>query len=284
MLHIEDWFEEDDYEIGRNWKFGCAARRHRVSSHGASSSIYSLGSGRSVSRELERPWSTVKKNPAIHFEMLLVYDPRDANTEASKSEKHVLNLLADFWREWKLMMRILGKSYGQMRHIYLNGAVNTQKCCIWCTSLPNVLQQQPLHSDYLTACPSYSELLQQQVIPALQERQCLQITIFMQDEGIPPIERQVKALLSAKCGDNRVISRHFLDTWPFRTPYLNPCDFCLCVLIKDHVYNGGIRTLPDLKASIIRHGAEIPRELLLVTIGNATMRFQHVIDVNGAHI
>ncbi|GFW97760.1 hypothetical protein TNCV_1425231 [Trichonephila clavipes] len=44
------------------------------------------------------------------------------------------------------------------------------------------------------------------------------------------------------------------------------------------------RILPDLKVSITRHVAEIPRELLHATIENAIMLFQHVIDVNEAHI
>ncbi|GFY07631.1 hypothetical protein TNCV_4095011 [Trichonephila clavipes] len=43
-------------------------------------------------------------------------------------------------------------------------------------------------------------------------------------------------------------------------------------------------TLPDLKASIIRHVAEIPHELSRSNIENAIMRFQHIIDANGAYI
>ncbi|GFU19737.1 hypothetical protein TNCV_3960851 [Trichonephila clavipes] len=88
----------------------------------ASSSLYSLASG--VSRELEIPGSR---------------------------QKHVLNLLADFWREWKLRMRGLVKFYGQMRH-----------------------------------SPRNSEL-QKHVIPALQERKCLQTTIFTQDRATPHV-------------------------------------------------------------------------------------------------
>ncbi|GFV70605.1 hypothetical protein TNCV_3841861 [Trichonephila clavipes] len=53
---------------------------------------------------------------------------------------------------------------------------------------------------------------------------------------------------------------------------------------EGRVYSGGIRTLSDLKASIVRSVAEILRELLHATTENARMRFQHVIDVNGAHI
>ncbi|GFT80411.1 uncharacterized protein TNCV_2184651 [Trichonephila clavipes] len=115
----------------------------------------------------------------------------------------------------------------------------------------------------------------------LQERQCLQTTIFMQDGATSIICRQVKALLSANFGLN---SDYFPGAWPSRSPNLNPRDFWLRRFLKDRVCRGGIRTLPDLKASSIRHLAEIPRELLRATFENAKMRFQQVIDVSGAHI
>ncbi|GFX36073.1 uncharacterized protein TNCV_4215951 [Trichonephila clavipes] len=97
------------------------------------------------------------------------------------------------------------------------------------------------------------------------------------------IGREVKALLSANFGDNRnypdILRMHSLLDYP-----LNPCDFWLWGFIKYRVCRGVIRTLPGLKASIIRHVAEIPHELLHATIENAIMLFEHVIDANGAHI
>ncbi|GFW47018.1 uncharacterized protein TNCV_3486301 [Trichonephila clavipes] len=104
----------------------------------------------------------------------------------------------------------------------------------------------------------YSELLQQQIILALHERQCLQTNIFMQDGATPHIGRQVKAPLSASLGDNRVISRYFRDAWPSYSPHLNSCDFRLWGFLKDRIYSGEIRTLPDLKANVMHHVAEIP--------------------------
>ncbi|GFW72373.1 uncharacterized protein TNCV_704101 [Trichonephila clavipes] len=81
----------------------------------------------------------------------------------------------------------------------------------------------------------------------------------MQDGATPHIGRQVKGLLSANYGNNRVISRHFQDAWPSRSPDLNSCNFWLWGFLKDCVYSGGTKTLPDLKGSIIHHGAEILR-------------------------
>ncbi|GFX57178.1 uncharacterized protein TNCV_2964571 [Trichonephila clavipes] len=129
-------------------------------------------------------------------------------------------------------------------HFYLDRAVNSQKCRMrghffFETFTP----QGPKKGSDMSA--RYSELLQQQVIPALQERQCLQTTIVMQYGATSHIGRQVKVLLSANCAE--------------------------------------IRTLPNSKGSIIRHVAEIPRELLRTTIENTIMRFQQVIDANGEH-
>ncbi|GFX04249.1 hypothetical protein TNCV_3973981 [Trichonephila clavipes] len=53
------------------------------------------------------------------------------------------------------------------------------------------------------------------------ERKCLQITIFMQVGATLHIGCQIKVLLNANFGDNRVISRHFPDAWPSRSPDLN---------------------------------------------------------------
>ncbi|GFX71948.1 uncharacterized protein TNCV_1443711 [Trichonephila clavipes] len=129
-----------------------------------------------------------------------------------------------------------------------------------------------------------SELLQQQVIPALQERQCLQTTIFMQDGATLHIGRQIKALHSAYFRNNRVISGHFPNEWPSLSPDLNLYDIWLRGFLKNRVNSGGIRTLPALKANIIRHVAEIPRALLHATIENAIMRFKHTLLMLMEHI
>ena len=67
----------------------------------------------------------------------------------------------------------------------------------------------------------------QRVIPALQEHNCVEITVFMQDGAPPHIGRQVQRLLRETFTDERIISRSFSDPWPARSPDLNPCDFWL---------------------------------------------------------
>ncbi|GFW13994.1 hypothetical protein TNCV_4701291 [Trichonephila clavipes] len=61
---------------------------------------------------------------------------------------------------------------------------------------------KPLYKLAVIARESFSAHLSSLIIPALQERQRLQTTIFMQDRDTPYIRRQVKALLSAKFSDN----------------------------------------------------------------------------------
>ena len=123
----------------------------------------------------------------------------------------------------------------------------------------------------------------QRVIPALQERNCVETTVFMQDGAPPPIGRQVQRLLRETVTDERIISRNFTNPWPARSPDLNPCDFRLWGYLKDRVYQGHFRSLDDLKTSIQRHVAQIPRELLRETIDHVVLRMQHVVDASGAH-
>ena len=111
----------------------------------------------------------------------------------------------------------------------------------------------------------------------------METTVFMQDGAPPHIGRSVKELLRATFGD-RVISRHFEDPWPPRSPDLNPCDFWLWGYLKDRVYQGNVRTLADLKTNIIRHVTSISPEMLRATVDHAVLRFQHVIQEDGCHI
>ncbi|GBM21250.1 hypothetical protein AVEN_149842-1 [Araneus ventricosus] len=82
----------------------------------------------------------------------------------------------------------------------------------------------------------YESLLRNQLIPALQQRGCLDSTIFMQDGAPPHIATPVKKLLNLHFGKDRIISRPFATAWPLRSPDLNPCDFWLWGYLKDVVY------------------------------------------------
>ncbi|GBN09240.1 hypothetical protein AVEN_48119-1 [Araneus ventricosus] len=53
----------------------------------------------------------------------------------------------------------------------------------------------------------YEFLLRNQLIPALQQRGCVDSTIFMQDGSPPHIATPVKQLLNLHFGNDRIISR-----------------------------------------------------------------------------
>ena len=97
---------------------------------------------------------------------------------------------------------------------------------------------------------SYENILMQRAIPALQERNCVGSTVFMQD-------------VRETFRNERIISRNFPNPWSARSPDMNSRDFWLWGYLKDSVYQGHLRSLVNLKTSIQRHVAQIPRELLL---------------------
>ncbi|GBM09960.1 hypothetical protein AVEN_18367-1 [Araneus ventricosus] len=83
---------------------------------------------------------------------------------------------------------------------------------------------------------------------------------------------------------NRIISRHFLTTWPSRSPDLNPCDFWLWGYLKDVVYGGPIASLAELKNRITQHIQNITTETLRSVVEHAVFLFQLIGENDGQHI
>ena len=70
-------------------------------------------------------------------------------------------------------------------------------------------------------------MLENFVIPEIQQRQCLDSITFMQN-GVPPhIGFCVQQFLRQHFINDRVICRGFPTIWPPRSPDLNPYDFWL---------------------------------------------------------
>ena len=194
----------------------------------------------------------------------------------------------------------------------LEGAVSTQNCRIWGSAKLLVVHRRPLHSAYKTmwygftstfilgpfsleritprgpvrctlTSASYKNILMQHVIHALLDCNCVETTVFIQDGAPPYISCQV-FLLRETFTDECIVSGRFPNPWPARSPDLNPCDFWLWRYLKDHVFQGHVQSLVDLKTSIQRHVAQIPRELLQVIVDDAILQLQHVLETSGAHI
>ena len=72
------------------------------------------------------------------------------------------------------------------------------------------------------------------------------------------------------------------DSWPPRSPDLNPCDFYLWGYLKAKVYNP--KTIEDLKANIIREIKNISKKTLELTFLNFKKRCDLLISAQGGHI
>ena len=114
-------------------------------------------------------------------------------------------------------------------------------------SLKGITPRGPVRCTVTSA--SYENILMQHVIPAFQEPNCVETTVFMQDGAPAHIGHQIR-LLRETFTNERIISRSFPNPWPARSPDLNPCDFWLWGYLKDHVYQGHVQSLVDLKMSI----------------------------------
>ncbi|GFT04554.1 uncharacterized protein TNCV_333421 [Trichonephila clavipes] len=71
------------------------------------------------------------------------------------------------------------------------------------------------------------------VTAELQQRGCLQDTIFLQDGAPLHIDHRVKELLKQYFTDAWVISHHFSTVWPPRSPDMALCNFRLWGSLKD---------------------------------------------------
>jgi hypothetical protein len=201
-------------------------------------------------------------------------------------------------------------------HFHLSGQVNKKNCVIWANENPHSFAQQPLHDKKVTVwCgvtanfilgpyffhepdgngvlqtvtvngPRYESMLVNFVIPALQARNVLATTTFMQDGATPHIARPVRAVLTAAF-DNRIISRMFPDgiDWPARSPDLTPLDYWFWGMLKANVYQlQRPPTLQALRNSITQCVASITPDQLRNGVYHSVARMQAIIDNGGRHI
>ncbi|GBO39884.1 hypothetical protein AVEN_501-1 [Araneus ventricosus] len=198
-------------------------------------------------------------------------------------------------------------------HFHLQGSDNAQNCRIRARENPFQMQPLPLHSQKVTVwcgftaafivgplffeeidhsgpetCTvngtRYESFLHNQLVPALQQRGCVDSKIFMQDGALPYIATPVKQLLNLHFGNDRIISHHFPTAWPPRSPELNPWYFCLWGYLKDVAYGGLIVNLAELKNRIMQQIHNITAEILRSVVEHAVLRFQLIGENGGQHI
>lgn len=190
-------------------------------------------------------------------------------------------------------------------HFYMNGAINTKNCVIWSKDNPRAYRSMPLHSDKVTVWMGISKhcviqpfffedtvngerylaMINDHLLPALRKARKVRSTIFQQDGAPAHISNAVKQVLLQHFGDKRVISRHFPNFWPPRSPDLNPCDYWLWGYIQAAVYQ---RIPPQTKVELIARIREaistITREMTSAAIDNLLCRLEGIIRENGGHI
>lgn len=199
-------------------------------------------------------------------------------------------------------------------HFSLHGEVNTQNSRIWATSNPHAYTTKPLHSPHVTVwcgftasfiigplffeerCPvsgwktcsvtaeRYLTLLNDHVVPALQQRRALSSVTFMQDGAPPHVSRSVKTFLLSKFTEDRLISRGCKNAWPARSPDLTPADFWLWGYLKSRVYRGSPATLVELKDAIQLAVSGIDADMLHAAVLGVVTRLTCLLPCGGGHV
>jgi len=130
----------------------------------------------------------------------------------------------------------------------------------------------------------YERLLSDHVLPVLQSKpeEVKTALIFQQDGAPPHIFRPVKDLLRNFFG-SRVISRHFPDEWPPRSPGLNPLDFWLWGYLGSRVFQRAPKSIQELRKAIRDEISVITPEQLSDAVDSFHGRVLAVIENNGGH-
>lgn len=82
---------------------------------------------------------------------------------------------------------------------------------------------------------------------------------------------------------NRWIGTGGFQTWPARSPDLNPLDFFLWGAIADRIYASEVLNADDLRQRIGIAFQEISAEMVERSILNCERRITYCIEENGGH-
>jgi len=187
---------------------------------------------------------------------------------------------------------------------YLKGYVNTQNCRIWGTSKPDVFIKAPLHSPKVTVwcgmtanfilkphfflenvcSDNYCDMIINHAIPALKAKRKFNSTVWQQDGATAHTAIVTKNLLRREFTEQRIIGLHFPQSWPPRSPDINPCDFFLWGYLKDRIFTKTLNNLDELKATITTEIEFISSETLNNVFNNLFDRLITLYSVNGRHV
>lgn len=183
-------------------------------------------------------------------------------------------------------------------YFYLTETVNKQNNRLWLKTRPTNGVERPLYDQkVLVWCAMSSERIygpyffdstvtEERYISMLKfffwpkvVREDYTKYYFQQDGASPHRGNKVQKYLKGKFGDK------FIDknSWPPRSPDLNPCDFFLWGYLKSRVYNPLPNNLDELKDNIIREIKKIDKKIQKDTFLNFSKRCDLVVDAQGGH-
>jgi inhibitor of nuclear factor kappa-B kinase subunit alpha len=268
---------------------------------GQASSHLSIFSGRAVSRVTGIPsttvWRALKWRLHLHpYHVRLTHELKEKDFEERVA---FANWFLERMDDDGFSERVL---WTDEAHFHLDGSLTHSNCVIWSKEDPCVSVTKSLHPQRVTVwcgfsakfilppaflekeetitAQRYLNILQNHMLPKLPRRQNV---IFMQDGAAPHVANVVKGFLREKFGDN-VISRHFPNPWPARSPDLNPCDFFLWGHLKYRVFLHNPKSLSELKTAIEHEINHIDRATLTRTVDSLFDRLLCVISTGGRHI
>jgi len=193
-------------------------------------------------------------------------------------------------------------------HFYLHGFVNRQNYRIWGTENPHFVVERPLHPEYLTVWMGisgsgligpfffydtvtgerYKTMLENDFFPAARTKCQIDGFWFQQDGATPHRTTEVKDCIRSVF-DDRIIALGFTSeeggeiAWPPHSPDLNPCDFALWGMMKDHVYKNQPNNLFELKSAIENFVQTLSPDTLVKIMANFLKRLDLIPLMEGAH-
>ncbi|XP_074603958.1 uncharacterized protein LOC141857363 [Brevipalpus obovatus] len=134
----------------------------------------------------------------------------------------------------------------------------------------------------------YQSMLENGFFPEAHRRGLIDEFWFQQDDATPHRTREVKNCIRSRFHD-RVIGLGFTSdegreiVWPPHSPDLNPCDFALWGMMKDHVYHAQPKSLFALKNAIDSYVNLLDGPMLERIMANFQKRLDMIPLVEGAH-
>lgn len=186
---------------------------------------------------------------------------------------------------------------------HVSGSVNRHNCVYWRPTNPYVTvehnHQSPgimvwggvTHSGLIgpfffegnVTGASYLELLENEVIPVLENREDFDILWWQQDGAPPHYALAVRERLNEWFPERWIGRRGHLE-WPPRSPDLTPPDFFLWGYLKDKVYSHSIQNVDHLRDVILHEFNNIPLEMCRKACENVELRLQACIDLEGGQV